>query len=445
MHRDAITKLKVWKESKNRKPLIIRGARQVGKTWLMQAFGEECYRDVVTLNFDRDERLKEMFSSNISPKNLLPDIELLSGKKIDPENTLLIFDEVQAVPRALTSLKYFNEEAPGIPIVAAGSLLGVALHPGTSFPVGKVSFLDLFPMSFAEFTDATERLELLKTALSEDASRRRLFKDLLMGCVKEYLLVGGMPKAVADYAEHCDFGRVSDIQEEILSAYDQDISKHAPLSQVPRIRSVLESVPRQLSKENKKFFYGQIKNGARGKDYELALFWLSDCGLIHRINKLSDVTYPIKAYEDPTAFKIYLCDVGLLSRMAGLSADILLRGDGIFDEFKGALAEQYVLQELIASEWRPFYWSNEKGRSEVDFIVQSETDILPIEVKSGVNLKAKSLKFYMDKFRPRKAVRASAADYKVNPVEYPDGARAELIDAPLYAFLPELDGMNAAE
>jgi predicted AAA+ superfamily ATPase len=404
----------------------------------MQAFGEDCYREVITLNFDRDERLKEIFSSDISPKKLLADIEILSGKKITPESTLLIFDEVQAVPRALTSLKYFNEEAPDIPIVAAGSLLGVALHKGTSFPVGKVSFLDLYPLSFAEFMDATGRLAQLEAALSDDASQRRVFKDRILDCVKEYLLVGGMPKAVADYAENRDFDRVGDIQGEILSAYDQDLSKHAPLPQVPRIRSVLESVPRQLSKENKKFFYGQIKSGARGKDYELALFWLSDCGLIHRVNRLRDVTYPIKAYEDPTAFKIYLCDVGLLSRMAGLDAEILLHGDGIFDEFKGALAEQYVLQELIANGESPFYWANERGRSEVDFIVQRGADIVPIEVKSGINLKSKSLTFYMNKFKPRKAIRASAADYKVNPVEYSDGGRAELIDTPLYAFLPEL-------
>ncbi|MDR2610687.1 MAG: DUF4143 domain-containing protein [Clostridiales Family XIII bacterium] len=438
MRRNAIEKLKEWKDGKSRKPLIIRGARQVGKTWLMQAFGEECYHDVITLNFDRDERLKEVFSSDISPGRLLADIEILSGKKINSGNTLLIFDEIQAVPRALTSLKYFNEEAPDIPIVAAGSLLGVALHAGTSFPVGKVSFLDLYPLSFAEFMDATGRLNLLEIALSEDKSERRLFKDRLLGCVKEYTLIGGMPKVVADYAENHDFDRAGDIQDEILSAYDQDISKHAPLSQVPRIRSVMESIPQQLSKENKKFFYGQIKSGARGKDYELALLWLSDCGLIHRVNRLNDITYPIKAYENPDAFKIYLCDVGLLSKMAGLDAGILLHGDGIFDEFKGALAEQYVLQELVANGDSPFYWSNVRGQSEVDFIIQRGADIIPIEVKSGINLKSKSLKFYMDRFRPRRAVRASAADHKVNPVEYADGCVAELIDAPLYAFLPEL-------
>jgi predicted AAA+ superfamily ATPase len=405
----------------------------------MQAFGEKYYRDVITLNFDRDERLKEMFSADISPQHLINGIEILSGKKVNPESTLLVFDEVQAVPRALTSLKYFNEEAPDIPIVAAGSLLGVALHEGTSFPVGKVSFLDLYPMSFAEFMDATGRAGMLEAALSGDKAERRLFKDRLLGCVKEYIIVGGMPKPVADYVENHDFGRVRDIQGEILSAYDQDISKHAPLQQIPRIRSVLESVPGQLSKENKKFFYGQIKRGARGKDYELALLWLSDCGLIHRVNRLGDIIYPVKAYEHPDAFKMYLCDIGLLSRMAGLDAEVLLHGDGIFDEFKGALAEQYVLQELIANGWAPFYWSNERGRSEVDFIVQNGTDIIPIEVKSGINLKSKSLKFYMDKFKPRKAVRASAADYKLNTVGYADGSVAELIDAPLYAFLQELE------
>ena len=438
MERQALEKLIQWKESKAQKPLIVRGARQVGKTWLMQAFGERHYRDAIALNFDKDERLGTMFSADISPGKLLPQIEILAGKRIDPKETLLIFDEIQQVPRALTSLKYFNEDAPEIQIVAAGSLLGIALHEGTSFPVGKVAFLDLYPMNFAEFLAATGRENLLEAMHGGDFYGGAVFKDMLIECIKEYFLVGGMPRAVADFAENRDYTAVAGIQEEIIDAYDQDISKHAPLAQVPRIRSVLAGIPGQLSKENKKFFYGQIKQGARGKDYELALLWLSDTGLIHRVNRLADVTYPIKAYQDFSSFKIYMNDVGLLGRMAGLGADALLRGAGIFDEFKGAIAEQYVLQELIAAGLEPLYWSNERGRADVDFIVQKENRIVPIEVKSGINLKAKSLKFYMDKYRPMKAVRTSPADYKVNEIAYDDGTEAKLIDVPLYAFLAEL-------
>ena len=438
MERTAFEQLKKWKESSRRKPLIIQGARQVGKTWLMEAFGRECYKETVKLNCDRDERLKDIFNENISPAKLLPQIEIIAGKRIVPQETLLILDEIQEIPRALTSLKYFNEEAPEIQIVAAGSQLGVALHHGTSFPVGNVSFLDLYPMTFAEFLRAVDRVGLLEAMRMDDLKWMPAIKNELLTCLKEYFIVGGMPRAVAEYAKEKDFAAVAAIQDEILSAYDQDISKHAPLVQVPRIRNVLASVPGQLSKDNKKFFYGQIKQGARGKDYELALLWLSDTGLIHRVFRLSDSCYPIRAYQDFSSFKIYFCDVGLLSRMVGLGPAVLL-SNGIYDEFKGALAEQYVLQELIAAGREPFYWSNERGKSDVDFIIQTETGILPIEVKSGINLKAKSLKFYIEKYRPQKAVRTSPADYKVNEIRSDDGSVTVLADVPLYGFLSELD------
>ena len=437
MDRTALEKLKGWKAATDKKPLIIRGARQVGKTWLMETFGRTCYRDAVTFNFDKDARLKNVFSGSISPEKLLPQLEIIVGRKIDPKETLLIFDEVQEVPRALTSLKYFNEETPEIQIVAAGSLLGVALHHGTSFPVGKVSFLDLYPLTFMEFLAATNRDNLLEAIYLDEMRRLPVFKSELLVCLKEYFLVGGMPRAVLEFAENRDYTAVAVIQDEILAAYDQDISKHAPPIQVPRIRGVLASIPVQLSKENKKFFYGHIKHGARGKNYELALLWLSDTGLIHRVCRLSDSTYPIKAYRDFDAFKIYMNDIGLLSRSVGLRPEALL-SDGIFDEFKGALTEQYVLQELIANGREPFYWSNERGRADVDFIIQAANDILPIEVKSGINLKAKSLKFYIDKYRPKKAIRTSLADYKVNEISFETGSKTLLIDVPLYGFLQEL-------
>ena len=438
MDRIVLEKLKEWKKTPDKKPLIIRGARQVGKTWLMETFGRECYKGAVTLNFDKDDRLKDIFSGSISPGKLLPQIEIIARKKIDPKDTLLIFDEIQEVPRALTSLKYFNEEAPEIQIVAAGSLLGVALHHGTSFPVGKVSFLDLYPLTFQEFLNATNRADLLEALRMDDMRWLPAVKSEMLTCLKEYFLVGGMPRAVAEFAKKKDFAAVATIQDEILAAYDQDISKHAPLIHVPRIRNVLASVPGQLSRENKKFFYGQIKQGARGKDYELALLWLTDTGLIHRVFRLADPTYPIKAYQDFNAFKVYVNDIGLLARMVGLGPDVLL-SNGIFDEFKGALAEQYVLQELVADGREPFYWSNERGQSDVDFIIQTKSGILPIEVKSGINLKAKSLKFYIEKYRPKKAVRTSLADFKVNEICLEDGSKTQLSDVPLYGFLLELE------
>jgi len=438
MDREKMTALMRWKEDPGRKPLIIRGARQVGKTWLMRAFGEIAFEDTAYFNFDENKDLAHIFADNISPDYLIEQLEIVSRKKIHLEKTLLIFDEIQEAPRALTSLKYFNENAPGYPIIAAGSLLGIALHPGTSFPVGKVSFLDLFPVTFSEFLRATGKDHLYKVISSQDHLKSGLLKTELGDSLKKYFLIGGMPKAVDDYINNRDFERVYQVQDEIISAYDQDISKHAPQNHVPRIRHLWESIPPQLAKERKKFFYSQIRDGARSKDYELALMWLSDCGLIHRVNRLSSIEYPIKAYEDARAFKVYLCDVGLLSRLSGLTADVLLQGGGIYNEFKGALSEQYVCQELTAAGWVPFYWSNERGQAEVDFVVQSGADILPIEVKSGINLKAKSLKTYMEKYRPKTAIRTSPADMKISAVNYEDGTEAELIDLPLYGFSEEL-------
>jgi predicted AAA+ superfamily ATPase len=357
------------------------------------------------------------------------------GKKIDARDTLLIFDEVHEVPRALTSLKYFCENAPEYHIVAAGSLLGIALHEGTSFPVGKVEFLDMYPLTFREFLIALGKETFVQPIDDGDFSILRDLKQSYEDMLKQYFIIGGMPEVVADFIKNGDYNSVRKLQQEILSAYDQDISKHAPANQVPRIRALYASVPKQLAKEHKKFVYSHIKKGARSREYEMALLWLSDCGLIHKVNK-SECLYPLKSFEDPSAFKIYHSDVGLLSAMSGLDSHMLISGSDIFDAAKGAITEQYVLQELIATTaYSPNYWSNSSGNSEVDFVVQDNSAILPIEVKSGINLQAKSLKVFMQKHKTKIAVRTSLADYKISEVSYENSDKTGcVIDIPLYGI-----------
>ena len=405
--------LKAWKEKQDRKPLIIRGARQVGKTWLMREFGKTEYKACVYINFDNNLPMQQLFEGSLQPERLLVGMELFAGHKIDPASTLLIFDEVQEVPRALKALKYFQEEAPQYQIICAGSLLGVALHRGTSFPVGKVEFLDLFPLSFAEFLTALGKgpqAELLQTGELAMASA---FREVYVDCLRQYFYVGGMPEAVHAFAERRDFNEVRQIQRRILDAYEQDFSKHAPNEVVPRIRMLFNSIPAQLAKENKKFIYGLVREGARAKEYELAMLWLTDCGLIHKVHRVSAPLLPLKAYEDLKAFKLFLVDVGLLSCMAGLRQSVLLEGNDLFREFKGALTEQYVLQELKAqSGLQIYYWTAERATAELDFVVDNGEDILPIEVKAETNLQAKSLKVYQEKYQPRRAIRTSMSDYR---------------------------------
>ncbi len=379
-------KLYKWKEGKHRKPLIIEGARQVGKTWLMKEFGSKAYDDIVYINFDSNSRMAELFASDLNTDRLLMGIELYAGRKIDPDNTLLIFDEVQEVPRALSSLKYFYENAPQYHIICAGSLLGIALHRGTSFPVGKVDFLSLYPLSFREFLTAT-------------AGER--------------------------FADEKDFNEVRAIQKRILAAYEQDFSKHAPIEIVPKIRMVWNSIPSQLAKENKKFIYGLVREGGRAKEYEAAIMWLCDCGLVHKVSRVNAAGIPLRAYEDLKAFKLFIVDVGLLSCMTGLRQRTLLDGNDLFVEFKGALTEQYVCQQLkTIDDLGVYYYTNDRGSCEVDFIVDTGEQIVPVEVKAEVNLKAKSLKTYREKFNPEISVRTSMADYKKEDW---------LVNLPLYA------------
>ena len=413
MYRTALEKLYKWKESKRRKPLIIEGARQVGKTWLMKEFGSRAYEDTVYINFDSNSQMAELFAADLNTARLIMGIELYAGRKIDPDRTLLIFDEVQEVPRALSSLKYFYEEAPQYHIICAGSLLGIALHEGTSFPVGKVDFLSLYPLSFREFLMATAGERFAQLLDRQDYQMIASFKQTYLDALKQYYFVGGMPEAVQSFAEEKDYNEVREIQKRILAAYEQDFSKHAPVEIVPKIRMVWNSIPSQLAKENKKFIYGLVREGARAKEYEAAIMWLCDCGLVHRVSRVNAPGLPLKAYEDLKAFKLFLVDVGLLGCMAGLRQSTLLDGSGLFVEFKGALTEQYVCQQLKTIDGLGvYYYTNDRGSCEVDFILDTGEQIVPVEVKAETNLKAKSLKTYREKYAPALSVRTSMAEYK---------------------------------
>lgn len=426
MYRIAIEKLYKWKNSKRRKPLIIEGARQVGKTWLMKEFGKQAYADTVYINFDSNSRMADLFSADLDTDRLIMGLELYAGRKINPDNTLLIFDEVQEVPRALASLKYFYENAPQYHIVCAGSLLGIALHQGTSFPVGKVDFLKLYPLSFSEFLMATGNERFAELLKNQDYEMITSFKQTYIDALKHYYFVGGMPEAVQSFAESKDFNEVRAIQKRILAAYEQDFSKHAPNEIVPKIRMLWNSIPSQLARENKKFIYGLVREGGRAREYETAIMWLSDCGLVHKVSRVNAAGIPLKAYEDLKAFKLFIVDVGLLGCMTGLRQRTLLDGDDLFVEFKGALTEQYVCQQLNTIEdLGIYYYTNDRGSCEIDFVVDTGEQIVPIEVKAETNLRAKSLKTYRDRFEPELSVRTSMADYKKEDW---------LLNLPLYAI-----------
>jgi len=426
MYRAAMEDLKIWKDKPNKKPMIIRGARQVGKTWLMKEFGKIAFQNYVYINFENNRVMKELFSSDLDTRRIMTGVELYYGKKIDPSSTLLIFDEIQEVPQALTSLKYFNENAPEYQILAAGSLLGAALHQGTSFPVGKVDFTDLYPLSFSEFLQAMEYDSYVDLLQKSSFDMITIFKLKYIELLKYYYYVGGMPEAVQSFAEKKDFQGVRDIQQRILDAYEQDFSKHAPNDVVPRIRMIWNSIPAQLAKENKKFMYGVLKEGARAKDFEMAVLWLCDCGLLHKVHRVTSPNLPLRAYEDIRAFKLFMVDVGLLSCMSRLRQETLLEGNSLFREFKGALTEQYVLQQLLTDKNLQInYWTNNQGNAEVDFLVDNGKCVIPLEVKAEENLHAKSLRVFVDKYHPALAVRTSMTDYR---------KEEWLLNLPLYAI-----------
>lgn len=423
MDRLLINDLCAWKEKVGRKPLILQGARQVGKTWLLKEFGSRHFEDVCYVNFERSQPLNRIFEGSISPMKIVDQLSLFHGRKILPEKTLIIFDEVQEVPRALTSLKYFAEEAPEYPICCAGSLLGVALHQGTSFPVGKVEFLTLQPLSFQEFLIANEEKMLVDYILQGNFDTEA-FVEKLQDYLKSYFVIGGMPAAVQKWLDTHDYFEVEDIQRQLLQAYVDDFSKHAPSKLIDKIRYVWQSIPSQLAKENKKFVYGLVREGARAREYEDTLMWLSDTGLIRRVYRLSKPDLPLKAYEDLQSFKVYLLDVGLLRLLGGLSPKVIIEGCRIFEELKGALTEQFVLQELSLFPRinTSHYWTSEAS-AEVDFVFSEGLEVYPLEVKSGVNVHAKSLKVYDGKYNPKYLFRTSLLPYEKND---------RLINVPLY-------------
>jgi len=426
MERFALTALSKWKKSKSRKPLIIQGARQVGKTWLMKEFGRREYDQVAYINFESSDSLKSIFREDFDVSRLITAFHIETGIRIQPGSTLIILDEIQEAERGITSLKYFCENAPQYHIIAAGSLLGITLHQKTSFPVGKVDFLTLYPMSFNEFLLALGQDQLVELLESKDWPMITSFKAKLTGHLRHYYFIGGMPEAVSSFVSENDFDRVRTIQKSILSAYEHDFSKHAPTEIVPRIKMLWQSIPSQLSKENKKFIYGVVKQGGRAKEFELALAWLTDSGLVHKIHRISKAAVPLVAYQDTSAFKLFILDVGLLSAMGGLTKQTILLGNSIFSEFKGSLAEQFVLQHLKTRQnTQVFYWSSDTARAEVDFVIQENDLVIPIEVKAEENLQAKSLKSFHQKFNPASAVRTSMSDYRKD---------SWLTNVPLYAF-----------
>lgn len=407
-------------------PLIIEGARQVGKTWLMKEFGATQYKDSVYFNFDDNKKLHKLFDQDLDTNRLISELELVSGSKITPHETLIIFDEIQECNRALVSLKYFCENAPEYHIISAGSLLGVAIHGENSFPVGKVNTLQLYPMTFAEFLDAIGETRYQKMIENRAYNSAYAIEDDLINHLKYYYFVGGMPKAVQTFVTQKNLEEVRKIQKNILADYERDFSKHIDAPSIPKVGLIWDSIPSQLAKENKQFIYKEMKLGARASQFEHAFYWLSEVALIHIVNRVETPNLPLTAYKKE-AFKVYMLDVGLLSAQSGLTMQNLTNPDPeVFNHFKGALTEQYVLQELkAATNENVFYWMNDrkKGVAEVDFLLQCEGNIIPIEAKASVNLKAKSLKAYMDYYEPPVALRTSLAHL---------GRNASLYDIPLY-------------
>lgn len=413
MYRRIIEDLKRWKQSPERKPLILRGARQCGKTWILKEFGKTQYKKIAYILFDDNKNIKRIFEESFNINRIITAIGIECGFKIEPSETLIFFDEIQECPQALKSLKYFCESAPEYHIVSAGSLLGLTLHQDTGFPVGKVDFLDLYPLDFEEFLLALKQDGLCSALHSQDWTLINSFKDRYIEYLRYYYFIGGMPEAVADFGLNKDFQRVKKIKSQIIDAYKSDFSKHAPFDIVNRIIEVYQSLPSQLAKENKKFIYGVIKKGARAKEYSSAINWLCDAGLVYKIPKINKPALPLMAYQDIDSFKLFMSDTGLLCSLSGLDVKVILEQNTLFQEFKGALTEQYVLQQLkVNNNFGIFYWSSETTTSELDFLLQYTDRIIPIEVKAAENLQAKSLKFFREKFSIPLSIRFSLADFR---------------------------------
>lgn len=426
MYRSAIKKLKEWKNKEDRKPMILMGARQVGKTWIMKEFGKNEYAKVAYISFYNNERMNDVFDMDFDIDRIIMNLNIESGVSITPNDTLIILDEIQNAPKALESLKYFCEDANEYHVIAAGSLLGVAVHENVSFPVGKVDMLDLYPFSFREFLLAMDEKSLVMALDSKDFSIIDNFSDKFLFWLKNYYYIGGMPAVVDSFRRNKDYVKTRQIQKDILRQYEQDFGKHVDAKNLPRIRMVWQSIPIQLAKENKKFFSGQIKKGARSSDFEIAIQWLMDSGLIYKVNRVNEPHMPLKAYINMSAYKLFILDIGLLGALSDLPAKTILEKDEIFVEFKGAFTEQYVLQQLICdTQYTPYYYGTDKSTFEQDFMIQMEDRIVPIEVKAEGNVYSQSLKAYCEKYHPKKAVRFST-------LKYVD--QGWMVNIPLYAI-----------
>ncbi len=424
MKRMIMKNLLAWKSQNRRKPLVLMGARQVGKTFLLKKFGECEYTNTVYLNFENNPTLCKLFDESLDPKTILKVLSIEMNIEVIEGKTLLIFDEIQECPNALNSLKYFCENAPNQHIVAAGSLLGIKLAHTKGFPVGKVQFLTLYPLNFLEFLDALQetRLKLFLEEHKQIEPIPLILHEKLLMYFKEHLYVGGMPEAVLEYINSHNLSNVREIQMAILNAYSLDFAKHAPKEQVMKINQVWYSIPNQLSKENKKFIYSAVREGGRAKEFEGALQWLMEAGLIYKVPLIRTPKIPLSAYADINAFKIYLVDVGLLGAMFNLSAKTILHENELFQEFRGAIAENYVAQELIHNQYSIFYWTSE-GKAEVNFIIEQDDFIYPLEVKSGNTSKKKSLKVYDETYHPKMLLRGSPKNLEKN---------GKILNCPLY-------------
>lgn len=429
MEREIFKHLRRWKQNSSRKPLILQGARQVGKTYILKAFGTLEYERVAYVNFETSPKLHELFSGSLTPKDILKVLSIELSLQITPENTLILFDEIQECPDALNSLKYFNETANEYHVCAAGSLLGITLANTKGFPVGKVDFLDLYPLCFNEFLQAKGEKQLYEylEEIHDIKPLPLILHDKLLKIFKEYLYVGGMPEAVMEYLNSDDFDRIRKTQKNILQAYRLDFAKHAPANVIMKINQVWDVIPSQMAKENKKFIYSVIRKGARAQEFEKAIQWLSEAGLIYKIYNTSTPKLPLNAYVNHGIFKIYLVDVGLLGTMAGLSAKSIIYGDAILQEFQGSIAENYVAQELARQGYGLFYWTS-AGQAEIDFIIQVDDVIYPLEVKSGISTKKKSLLEYAKKYHPKMQIRISAMNLKMQK----DSGKIDFLNCPIY-------------
>lgn len=396
MKRKAFQQLETWKKSKSRKPLILLGARQVGKTWLLREFGKMRYESVAYINCDAEPLAKDLFADDYNIERILFAVQAITGVKPEPGKTLIIFDEIQEAPRGLHSLKYFQENANEYHVMAAGSLLGITLHQGDSFPVGKVDMLTIHPMDYEEFLEANGEDALLQLLHQGDWKMIETFASKFIEQLRYYYFVGGMPEVLSYFIQNHDLMGVRKLQQDIIDAYRNDISKHSSKTESIRIGQVLDCIPSQLAKENKKFIYGVIKQGARAKEYELAIQWLIGAGIIHKVSRVKEIQSPVKFYEDLSAFKLFLLDCGLFACMVDAPAKQMLIGDNIFKEFKGSFTEQFVLQQLVAQGFTPYYWSNDTSPAEIDFVIQTEDRVIPIEVKAEENVRARSMKTYID-------------------------------------------------